>query len=93
MAEALVKAFKRDYVYVNDLPYADAVVAQLQAWFGDYNDVQTHQGLKMMSPRQFRQTQEIKGTSTHPHVPIAAYNSNADAVSFQVAVKNQSTAV
>ncbi|WNZ59552.1 IS3 family transposase [Myxococcus sp. MxC21-1] len=54
MAEAFVKTFKRDYVYVNELPSAPHVLAQLPAWFDDYNRCHPHRGLKMMSPREFR---------------------------------------
>ncbi len=54
MAEAFVKTFKRDYVYVNELPSAADVLAQLPAWFDDYNRSAPHRGLKMKSPREFR---------------------------------------
>jgi transposase InsO family protein len=54
MAEAFVKTFKRDYVYLNDVSSAAAVLAQLPAWFADYNEHPPHKGLKMLSPRQFR---------------------------------------
>lgn len=53
MAEAFVKTFKRDYVYVNDCKDAKTVMAQLSAWFEDYNENAPHKGLKMRSPRQF----------------------------------------
>jgi putative transposase len=53
MAEAFVKTFKRDYVYLNDLDNADAVIKQLPEWFNDYNENAPHKGLKMMSPREF----------------------------------------
>lgn len=53
MAEALVKTFKRDYVWVGDLSSADAVFKQLPGWFDDYNEHAPHKGLKMMSPRQY----------------------------------------
>jgi hypothetical protein len=33
VAEAFVKTFKRDYVYVHDRPDAQTVIAQLPAWF------------------------------------------------------------
>jgi hypothetical protein len=39
MAEAFVKTFKRDYVYVNKLPDAVTVMEQLPKWFEDYNEV------------------------------------------------------
>lgn len=54
MAESFVKTFKRDYVYVNALPSAAHVLAQLPLWFEDYNSVHPHRGLKMLSPREFR---------------------------------------
>ena len=57
MAEAFVKTFKRDYVYVADLPDPETVLAKLPAWFDDYNEHQPHKGLKMLSPRQFRRLQ------------------------------------
>ena len=54
MAEAFVKTFKRDYVYLGDISTAAAVLAQLPAYFADYNENHPHKGLKMLSPRQFR---------------------------------------
>jgi transposase InsO family protein len=57
MAESFVKTFKRDYVYVNDVRDAQTVLAQLDGWFCDYNEVHPHKGLKMLSPRQFRRLQ------------------------------------
>lgn len=56
MAEAFVKTFKRDYVYVGDVSDAPTVLAQLPAWFRDYNENHPHKGLKMLSPRQFRRS-------------------------------------
>lgn len=57
MAEAFVKTFKRDYVYVHDRPDAKTVMAQLGQWFEDYNEYHPHKGLKMKSPRQFIRSQ------------------------------------
>jgi transposase InsO family protein len=57
MAEAFVKTFKRDYVYVHDRPDAKTVMAQLDEWFEDYNEYHPHKGLKMKSPRQFIRSQ------------------------------------
>ncbi len=54
MAEGFVKTFKRDYLYVNKLPNAAHVLAQLPAWVADYNRVAPHKGLKMLSPAEFR---------------------------------------
>lgn len=53
MAEAFVKTFKRDYVYLNDLDNADMVIKQLPNWFNDYNEKAPHRGLGMKSPREF----------------------------------------
>ena len=38
MAEAFVKLFKRDYVYLNELWTGDSVIRQLKGWFDDYNN-------------------------------------------------------
>ena len=54
MAEAFVKTFKRDYVWLGDLSSAQRVIEQLPQWFEDYNENAPHRGLKMLSPRQFR---------------------------------------
>jgi len=54
MAEAFVKTFKRDYVYLAELHSADTVLRDIAGWFGDYNDNHPHRGLGMRSPRQFR---------------------------------------
>lgn len=54
MAEAFVKTFKRDYVYVNDISSSDSVKSQLAKWFYDYNENAPHKGLGMMSPRLYR---------------------------------------
>lgn len=55
MAESFVKSFKRDYVYVNELPDAATVMAKLAEWFDDYNNVRPHKALKMMSPMEYQQ--------------------------------------
>jgi putative transposase len=54
MAESFVKSFKRDYVYLNALNTAESVIAQLEAWFEDYNEIRPHRALRMRSPREFR---------------------------------------
>jgi transposase InsO family protein len=46
VAEAFVKTFKRDYVYLNQLPSAAEVIAQLPGWFADYNEIHPHKGLR-----------------------------------------------
>lgn len=53
MAEAFVKTFKRDYVYIHDRPDAKTVMAMLADWFEDYNENHPHKGLSMKSPREF----------------------------------------
>jgi len=53
MAEAFVKTFKRDYVYIHDRPDALTVLSQLSVWFEDYNESHPHKGLQMKSPREF----------------------------------------
>lgn len=59
MAEAFVKTFKRDYVYISDLSSAEKVRQQLPTWFDDYNNNAPHKGLKMLSPREYyRSSQE-----------------------------------
>lgn len=54
MAEAFVKTFKRDYVYINDLSSAQRVRAQLNGWFEDYNNIAPHKALGMTAPREYR---------------------------------------
>ena len=53
MAEAFVKTFKRDYVYVNEVPDALTVLARLPEWFADYNENAPHKGLGMKAPREY----------------------------------------
>jgi len=53
MAEAFVKTFKRDYVYIHDRPDAQTVLSQLPRWFEDYNEVHPHKALRLKSPREF----------------------------------------
>ena len=54
MAEAFVKTFKRDYVYVNDVNEAASIIRSRESYFADYNENAPHKGLKMLSPRMFR---------------------------------------
>jgi transposase InsO family protein len=53
MAEAFMKTFKRDCVYVCDRPDAQTVLSQLSNWFEDYNEVHPHKALRLKSPREF----------------------------------------
>jgi transposase InsO family protein len=39
MAEAFVKTFKRDYVYLADLWDAETVLELIPGWFEDYNEM------------------------------------------------------
>lgn len=55
MAEAFVKTFKRDYVYVSSLESAEKVLAQIPEWFRDYNENAPHKGLKMKAPTEYRE--------------------------------------
>lgn len=55
MAEAFVKLFKRDYVYVNELWTAESVLRRLPEWFADYNRNYPHSGLKIKSPLEYRE--------------------------------------
>ena len=57
MAESFVNTFKRDYVHVNPLHDARSVMEKLSDWFRDYNENHPHKGLKMMSPKEFREHQ------------------------------------
>lgn len=54
MAEAFVKRFKADYVYLAELHSAAVVLERLPLWMEDYNEMHPHSGLKMKSPRQYR---------------------------------------
>jgi len=54
MAEAFVKTFKRDFVYLADVRDAEAVMKKLPGWFEEYNEDHPHKGLKMLTPREFR---------------------------------------
>ena len=53
MAEAFVKTFKRDYVYIHDRPDAQTVLSQLPRWFEDYNEIHPHKALRLKAPREF----------------------------------------
>jgi len=59
IAEAFVKIFKRDYVYVNELWTADSVLRRLPEWFADYNRNHPHSGLAMKSPLEYREEQQL----------------------------------
>lgn len=61
IAEAFVKIFKRDYVYVNELWTAESVLRRLPEWFADYNRNHPHSGLQMRSPLEYREAQQLTG--------------------------------
>lgn len=52
-----MKSFKRDFVYLADVCDAKTVMQQLSDWFREYNKVHPHKGLKMLSPKEFREAQ------------------------------------
>jgi len=54
MAEAFVKAFKRDYVERMNRSDAITVMRQPRDSFEHYKDVHPHSALRMLSPRMFR---------------------------------------
>lgn len=54
MAEAFVKTFKRDYVYINNLQSVEQVMLEVRKWIDDYNSFAPHKGLSMCSPKEFR---------------------------------------
>lgn len=54
MAEAFVKTFKRDYVYINNLQCVELVMLEIRKWIDDYNYFAPHKGLSMCSPKEFR---------------------------------------
>ncbi|MCX8012169.1 MAG: IS3 family transposase [Desulfobacterota bacterium] len=56
MAEAFIKTFKRDDVALHRLDHPQVVLKQLPEWLRDYNENHPHRGLKMMSPREYRQS-------------------------------------
>ncbi len=60
MAEAFVKTFKRDYVFIHDRPDARTVMSQLHHWFEDYNEHHPHKGLRMKSPREFIRSKSVE---------------------------------
>jgi transposase InsO family protein len=51
--ELLVKYLHIGYVYIHDRPDTKTVMAQLNAWFNDYNNNHPHKGLRLKSPREF----------------------------------------
>jgi hypothetical protein len=54
MAEAFVKTFKRDVVYLADGRDATTVMKQLPEWFEEDNEAHPHKGLRRFTPCDFR---------------------------------------
>jgi transposase InsO family protein len=54
MSEAFVNTLRRDYIESAELWRAAQVMAQLPAWFEDYNENAPHSALGMKSPREYR---------------------------------------
>jgi transposase InsO family protein len=54
MSEAFVNTMRRDYIESAELWSAEHVIAQLLAWFEDYNENAPHSALGMKSPREYR---------------------------------------
>lgn len=63
LAEAFVKTFKRDYVYVGDVSRAEVVLSALPAWFADYNTAHPHKALGMRSPTEFRNARQLNNAA------------------------------
>jgi putative transposase len=53
LAEAFVKKFKRDYVYINKVPDEITVLRRLPDWFAVYNEIAQHKGLGMKALREY----------------------------------------
>jgi putative transposase len=53
-SNGMAETFKRDYVQLNDITDARAVMEKLPLWLEDYNEYHPHKGLKMKSPREHR---------------------------------------
>jgi putative transposase len=55
MAESFVKTLKRDYAKLANRPDSKTVIAQLQAWFDDYNSYHPQTALDYLPPTLFRE--------------------------------------
>jgi hypothetical protein len=64
ISEAMVKTYKRDYVYVNELWEVEKVFDQLGIWFDDYNQNHLHKALKMLSPKEYIASLQENPTSS-----------------------------
>ena len=59
MAESFVKTLKRDYAKLAHRPDSKTVMAQLQAWFDDYNFYHPYSALGYLPPTLFREKQSV----------------------------------
>jgi putative transposase len=59
MAESFVKTLKRDYAELADRPDSKTLMAQLQAWFDDYNSDCPDSLLGYLPPILFREKQSV----------------------------------
>lgn len=75
IAEAFVKTFKRDYVWLSDLKNAQTVMNELPKWIEDYNEMAPHKALKMLSPRAFIRKRNAPWTE-----PSSSLDSSAQAL-------------
>jgi len=58
LSGTFVKTFKRDYVYMHELPDAKTLMGLLPSCFEDCNINHPHKGVKMRSPREWRIMQD-----------------------------------
>ncbi len=60
--ESFVKRFKQDYIYPIEHSRSGKVGDKVHQWAEDYNENHPHNGIKMLSPREFRRvsSQELK---------------------------------
>lgn len=59
MSEAFVNTLRRDYVEGAEPWSAASVIAQLPAWFADYNHLAPHAALGMKSPAEYRKERSL----------------------------------
>ncbi len=62
MSEAFVNTMRRDYIESAELWSAEHVIAQLPAWFEDYNENAPHSALGMKSPRGYRREKTLSAS-------------------------------
>jgi transposase InsO family protein len=77
LAEAFVKTFKRDYVDGAELRDTETVLAQLGAWFEDYNTRAPHSALGMQSPREYRAMRALDAAVTPNATPHLAQDARS----------------